>query len=53
MMEMINAKLNGKINGTSHAEIGRWSYVNTKSLTVGDDHNNAQSKAKRKVIILP
>ena len=49
MLEMMDAKL----NGTSRTEIGSCSYVNTKSPTVGDDDKNAQSKAKRKVIILP
>ena len=48
MMEMMDAKL----NGTSRTEIGSCSYVNTISPTGGDDDNNAQSKAKRKVIIL-
>ena len=49
MMEMMDVKL----NGTSRTEIGRCSYVNTKSPTVRDDDKNAQSKAERKVIILP
>ena len=48
MMEMMDAKL----NGISRIEIGSCSYVNTKSPTVRDDDKNAQSKAKRKVIIL-
>ena len=38
--QMIMEMMDAKLNGT-------------KSPTVGDDDKNAQSKAKRKVIILP